>query len=185
MSVDLSSAPVPPLRDDDHVRGPHDAPLVLFYADFTCPRCALVAQKLRDAGDLRVAFRHLALRARHRRAVPLAQAAEAAARQGAFWALHDSLYADQGRLDDPHLWVRCDELGLDTERFEADRRDPVVAERVTRDVRDALRGGATSTPTLWADGADRVIATMERFGIREVRRIGPPTEGRARKGSPT
>jgi len=124
MSVDLSSAPVPPLRDDDHVRGPHGAPLVLFYADFTCPRCAL-------------------------------------------------------------LWVRCDELGLDTERFEADRRDPVVAERVTRDVREALRAGATSTPTLWADGADLVIATMERFGIREVRRIGPPTEGRARKGSPT
>jgi len=183
--VDLSSAPVPPLRADDHLRGPDDAPLVLFYADFTCPRCALVAQRLREAGDLRVAFRHLALRARHRRAVPLAHAAEAAARQGAFWALHDSLYADQGRLDDPHLWARCRELRLDLDRFEADRRDPAIAARVTRDVREALRAGATSTPTLWADGADRVIATMDRFGIREVRRLGPPTEGRARKGSPT
>jgi protein-disulfide isomerase len=187
MSVDLSSAPVPPLRADDHLRGAGgpDSPLVLFYADFTCPRCAFVAERLREAGVLRVAFRHLALRARHRRAVPLALAAEAAARQGAFWALHDSLYADQGRLDDPHLWARCEELGLDLERFEADRRDPAIAERVTRDVREALRAGATSTPTVWADGADRVIATMDRFGIREVRRLGPPTEGRARKGSPT
>ena len=183
-ATDLSSAPVPPPRTDDHVRGPDDGPLVLFYADFTCPRCADVAQKLRDTGDLQVVFRHLALRARHRRAVPLAQAAEAAARQGAFWGLHDSLYADQGRLDDPHLWARCRELRLDLDRFEADRRDPAIAERVTRDVREALRAGATSTPTLWADGSDRVIGTMERFGIREVRRLGPPTEGRAGKAVP-
>jgi protein-disulfide isomerase len=184
-AADLRSAPVPPLRADDHVRGPDGGPLVLFYADFTCPRCAVVAERLRRLEHLRVTFRHLALRARHRRAVPLAHAAEAAGRQGAFWALHDSLYADQGRLDDPHLWARCEELGLDTERFEADRRDPAVAERVTRDVREALRAGATATPTLWTDGGEGVIATMDRFGIREVRRLGPPTEGRARKGSPT
>jgi len=184
MSVDLTSAPVPPLRDDDHVRGPDGAPLVLLYADFTCPRCAVVAHRLRALDGVRVAFRHLALRARHRRAVPLAEAVEAGARQGAFWALHDSLYADQGRLDDPHLWARCQELGLDLERFETDRRDPAVAERVSRDVREALRAGATATPTLWTDGGEGVIATMGRFGIREVRRLGPPTEGRARKGSP-
>ena len=95
-------------------------------------------------------FRHFALKAKHERAVALAQAAEAAARQGAFWAFHDALYADQGRLDDPHLWARCEALGLDLERFQADRRDPAIAERVRRDVRDALRAGATTTPTLFA-----------------------------------
>ena len=79
----------------------------------------------------------------------LAQAAEAAARQVAFWALHDALYADQGRLDDPHLWAHCETLGLDLDRFQADRRDPAIAERVRRDVRDALRAGATTTPTLF------------------------------------
>jgi protein-disulfide isomerase len=180
----LRSAAVPPLRADDHVRGPAGAPVVLFYGDFTCPKCATTALRLRDAGAFRVAFRHLALRARHRRAVALAHAAEAAARQGAFWAMHDSLYADQGRLDDPHLWARCDELGLDVERFEGDRRGPEVAERVTRDVRDALRAGATATPTVWAPADDDLIATMAGFGFRDVRRLGPPTEGRARKGSP-
>ena len=94
-------------------------------------------------------FRHFALKAKHERAVALAQAAEAAARQGAFWALHDALYADQGRLDDPHLWAHCGALGLDVERFQSDRRDPAIAERVRRDVRDALRAGATTTPTLF------------------------------------
>jgi protein-disulfide isomerase len=178
---DLRSAPVPPLRDDDHVRGPAGAPLVVLYADFACPKCALAAHRLRDA-PLRVAFRHFALRAKHQRAVPLARAAEAAARQGAFWAMHDALFADQGRLDDPHLWTRCEALGLDLERFEADRRSDEIAARVGRDVRDALRAGATATPTayVWDPGS---AATMTRFGIRDVRDADPPTDGRVRKGN--
>ena len=146
--TDLRSAPVPLVRDDDHVRGDPAAPLVVFYGDFACPRCAVEALRLRDAGA-RVAFRHFALKAKHERAVALAQAAEAAARQGAFRAFHDALYADQGRLDDPHLWARCEALGLDVERFQVDRRDQAIAERVRRDVRDALRAGATTTPTLF------------------------------------
>jgi protein-disulfide isomerase len=144
---DLSSAPIPPLRDDDHVRGPTDAPLVIVYADFTCPRCALAQARLRGR-PLRVAFRHFALRAKHPRAQALAHAAEAAALQGAFWAFHDSLYADQGRLDDPHLWARAESLDLDLVRFEADRRSDPVAARVRRDVREGLAAGVAATPTL-------------------------------------
>jgi protein-disulfide isomerase len=142
---DLRSAPVPPLRHDDHVRGDPSAPLTVFYGDFACPRCAVEAIALHRRGA-RVAFRHFALKAKHRRAVALALAAEAAARQGAFWPFHDALYADQGHIDDPHLWARCDALGLDLDRFQADRRDPQIAERVRRDVREALRAGATTTP---------------------------------------
>ena len=166
--TDLRSAPVPDLRADDHVRGEQDAPLVLFYADFACPRCAVVHERLREA-PVRVVFRHFALKAKHPRAVALAHAAEAAAGQGAFWAFCDALYADQGRLEDPHLWARCAELGLDVDRFDADRRTEAVAERVARDVRDALRAGATMTPTLWTvdgEGVRRVEAdTMTAFGI--------------------
>jgi protein-disulfide isomerase len=149
--TDLRSAPVPPPRDDDHVRGPEHAPVVLFYADFTCPHCAVEALRLKEV-NARVVFRHFALKAKHPRSVALALGAEAAGRQGAFWDLHDSLYQDQGHIDDPHLWRRCDVLGLDVERFEADRRDPALAERVRRDVRDALRAGATTTPAVFAGG---------------------------------
>jgi protein-disulfide isomerase len=148
---DLRSAPVPPLRPGDHVRGPQDGMLVLFYGDFACPRCAVAALRLRHAGA-RVVFRHFALRAKHERAVALAHAAEAVARQGAFWAFHDALYADQGRLDDPHLWERCRALGLDVDRFQVDRRDADVVEHVRGDVREALRAGATTTPALFVDG---------------------------------
>jgi protein-disulfide isomerase len=182
MSSDLGTAPLPPLRADDHVRGPDDAPLVVLYADFACPKCALAAHRLRDA-PLRVVFRHFALRAKHERAVPVARAAEAAARQGAFWAMHDSLYADQGRLDDPHLWARCEALGLDLDRFESDRRSQETGARVARDVRDALRAGVTATPTAYAFDTGSA-ATMAQFGIRDVRDADPPTDGWVRKGNP-
>ena len=121
---------------------------MVMYADFTCPRCAVAHERLR-VEDVRVAFRHLALKAKHPRAVAVALAAEAAALQDAFWPFHDSLYADQGRLDDPHLWARVEQLGLDVERFEGDRRSPAVAERVRRDTREALRAGATTTPAIF------------------------------------
>lgn len=143
---DLRSAAVPAVRDDDHVRGEGRA--VAFYADLTCVHCAVAHQRLLAEGAT-VVFRHLALRARHPRALALAHAAEAAAAQGAFWAFVDATYADQGRLDDPHLWERARALGLDVERFDADRRTDATAERVQRDVRDALRAGATGTPTLF------------------------------------
>lgn len=152
--TDLRSAPVPPLRDDDHVRGPDHGsalPLVVFYGDFACPHCAVAHARLADV-PVRVAFRHFALRAKHPRTLALAHAAEAAALQDAFWPFHDALYADQGRLDDPHLWARAQELGLDVERFDSDRRSASVADRVGRDVRGAMRAGVVTTPTLVAGG---------------------------------
>jgi protein-disulfide isomerase len=150
--TDLRSAPVPPLGPEDHVRGEAGAPLIVFYGDFTCPRCALAHARLSGA-NVRVAFRHFTLRARHPRALAAAHAAEAAHLQGAFWAMHDSLLADQGRLEDPHLWSRARQLGLDVDRLQEDRRCNAVAERVAADVRGALRAGVTVTPTLFVKGA--------------------------------
>jgi protein-disulfide isomerase len=152
--MDLTSAPVPALGPDDHVRGPDGAPLVVMYADFACPHCAVAQLRLREAAreqPLRVAFRHFALKAKHPRAPVLAAAAEAAALQGAFWPLHDALYADQGRQDDPHLWAHAERLGLDVARFDADRRSPEVAARVKRDVLAGMRAGVAATPTLFVD----------------------------------
>ena len=97
---DLRSAPAPPIGADDHLRGDPGWPAVILYADFTCPRCALAHARLRDE-PLRVAFRHFAIAAKHPRAVALACAAEAAGLQGRFWELHDALFADPARIDDP------------------------------------------------------------------------------------
>ena len=121
------------------------------YGSYECPYCARADSMLTELGVQR-AFRHFPVVSKHPRARALAHAAEAAGLQGAFWPMHDSLMADQAHLDDPHLWARCEGLGLDTQRFEADRRSPEVAERVERDFRAAIRAGVTTTPTLFVDG---------------------------------
>jgi protein-disulfide isomerase len=133
------------------VRGPEGARLVVVYGDYECPFCAALDVRLRDA-PLRVAFRHFPVRASHPRAFAAACAAEAAAAQGAFWAMHDALFDDQGRLEDPHLWARAQRLGLDVARFDADRRSPAVAEAVNASFRAGVRAGVVTTPTLFADG---------------------------------
>jgi protein-disulfide isomerase len=135
----------------DHVRGPEEARLVVVYADFECPFCAALDERLRDL-SLRVAFRHFPVRSTHPRARAASAAAEAAAAQGAFWAMHDALFADQGRLEDPHLWQRAERLGLDVARFDADRRSEAVQQRIDADFRAGVRAGVATTPTLFADG---------------------------------
>jgi protein-disulfide isomerase len=102
--------------------------------------------------DLRVCFRHFPVRSSHPRAHAAACAAEAAGAQGAFWPMHDSLFADQGRLEDPHLWARAEALGLDVARFDADRRSDAVAARVAADFRSGIRAGVATTPTLFVHG---------------------------------
>jgi 2-hydroxychromene-2-carboxylate isomerase len=62
------------------------------------------------------------------------------------------LFADQGRLEDPHLWARAEALGLDVERFDADRRSDAVLARVKASFRSGVRAGVATTPTAFIDG---------------------------------
>lgn len=143
---DLTSAPIPPLGADDHVRG--EGELLIVYADLACPHCAAAWAGI-AARPGRVAFRHFPVASKHPRAPALHAAAEAAGRQGAFFAMVDSLYADHAHVDDPHLWARARQLGLDVDRFEADRRSGAVAARVRRDFESGIRAGVAATPALF------------------------------------
>jgi protein-disulfide isomerase len=118
---------------------------MIVYGDYECPYCA---RELR-AIEGRMVFRHFPVVSKHPRSRRLAAAAEAAALQGRFWDFHDSLFADQGHLDDPHLWQRVGDLGLDLARFEADRHSTPVAERVERDFRSGIAAGVMKTPTVF------------------------------------
>ena len=160
---ELGSAPVPDPGDDDHLRGPVRAPPVILYADFECPFCAALHGRLEGAA-LRVVFRHFPVRSSHPRAWPSACAAEAAGRQGRFWEMHDALFADTARLEDPHLWDRARALGLELDRFDADRHSDAVRERVKHDFRSGVRAGVVTTPTAFmpdAGGTFRAVAVAE------------------------
>ncbi|MFL5873966.1 MAG: DsbA family protein [Solirubrobacterales bacterium] len=151
--TDLGSAPIPAVGPDDHVAGAGDDLLVV-YADLGCPRCAGAWQRLREhPGQL--VFRHFPLASKHPRSPALHAAAEAAGRQGRFFELVDSLYADRGRVDDPHLWERAERFGLGLDRFEADRRSEAVEARVRRDFQSGIRAGVGSTPALFGPAGER------------------------------
>ncbi|MGH3280885.1 MAG: Na+/H+ antiporter NhaA, partial [Trebonia sp.] len=103
MSVTDLAVPVDPERD--HIRGPKkDAIITLVeYGDFECPYCGqaepAVRELVREFGGLRFIFRHLPLTEVHPHAQLAAEAAEAAAQQGAFWEMHDLLMDHQGALN--------------------------------------------------------------------------------------
>jgi protein-disulfide isomerase len=146
---ELTSASVPPIGDEDHVTG--DGVEAIVYADFGCPYCAADWARLREL-PLRLCFRHFPMASKHPRAPALHAAAEAAAAQGAFWEMADSLYADRGRVDDPHLWERAELFGLDLAQFRADSRSETVHKRIERDFVSGIRAGVGGTPWAFAEG---------------------------------
>jgi protein-disulfide isomerase len=142
----LTSAAVPPAGPEDHRRG--EGPQLIVYADLGCPHCASAWAEI-AAGEATIVFRHFPVASKHPRSPALHAAAEAAGLQGRFFGMVDSLYADRGHVDDPHLWQRAEGLGLDLERFEADRRSDAVSVRVRRDFESGIRAGVTGTPAIF------------------------------------
>jgi Na+/H+ antiporter NhaA len=161
--VDLAD-PVDPERD--HVRGPVDAPVtVLEYGDFECPYCGqaepVIRELLRDFGDVAYAWRHLPLNDVHPNAQRAAEAAEAAAEQGAFWEMHDLLLERQDALMYRDLLGYAEQLGLDVEQFENDLRTRTGAARIAQDVDSADLSGVSGTPTFF-------INNLRHYGAYDV-----------------
>jgi protein-disulfide isomerase len=153
--VDLSDD-VDPERD--HIRGAEDAPVTLVeYGDYQCPYCGqaevVVRELLRAFGDdLRYVWRHLPLIDVHGAAQLAAEAAEAAATQGAFWRMHDKLLAHQDELTPGDLQSHAETLGLDTSPFWDELRRHEHGQRVADDVASADASGVAGTPTFFING---------------------------------
>jgi protein-disulfide isomerase len=161
---ELTSASVPEIGADDHVSGEGREAIV--YADLGCPYCAAAWAEIREL-PLRLCFRHFPMAAKHPRAPALHAATEAAGMQGAFWEMCDSLYADRGRVDDPHLWERAERFGIDLERFNRHRRSERVRGRVERDFVSGVRAGVAGTPTAFVQGR-----RLEGDLIEALREVG-------------
>jgi protein-disulfide isomerase len=145
--------------DRDHIRGDPDGTVTLVeYADFECPYCGRAEPTIRELLDLhhgsglRYVFRHLPLQDVHPHAQLAAEASEAAAAQGAFWPMHDTLMAHQGELDLDDVHRYADELELDADRLEDEVRRRVYLERVAEDVSSADASGVSGTPTFFVNG---------------------------------
>jgi protein-disulfide isomerase len=143
----------------DHVRGPAGGRLIVEYGDYECPYSRRAFREIerverRLDGAVRFAFRHFPLTEIHPHALAAAAAAEAAARQGRFWEMHELLFRRQTELEDDDLRRYADELGLDAAQFDSDRAGAGVLDRVERDVESGLASGEVrGTPTVFIDGA--------------------------------
>jgi protein-disulfide isomerase len=159
MDVTDKTPVVEPLDEDvDHVRGEPGAPVILEYGDYECPYSRLAFRSIERveqelSGRVRFAFRHFPLTQIHPHALAASATAEAAARQGRFWEMHELIFHRQKALGDEDLQTYARELGIDLGRFDEDRRGDEVAARIARDVASGEATGVIrGTPTLFIDG---------------------------------
>ena len=142
----------------DHIRGSPEAPVTLVeYGDYQCPYCGQAEIAIREllgsfGDELRYVWRHLPLNDVHPNAQMAAEAAEAAAAQDAFWAMHDRLLRDQTALTPPDLKRHAKELDLDVERYWDELRRREHAPRIAEDVATADASGVAGTPSFFING---------------------------------
>jgi protein-disulfide isomerase len=138
-------------------RGDPEAKIaVVEFSDFQCPFCGRALPTLDQVekayGDkVRIVFKHLPL-AMHAKAPAAHAAAEAAHRQGKFWAMHDKIFANQAEMSPEKYREYAQEIGLDLARFERDVADASLKKRIDDDAAEAARLGVTGTPAFFVNG---------------------------------
>ncbi|HEY2201647.1 MAG TPA: Na+/H+ antiporter NhaA [Solirubrobacteraceae bacterium] len=170
----------------DHIRGPDDAPVTLVeYGDFECPYCGQAESVIRElvssfGDDIRYVWRHLPLNDVHPNAQLAAEASEAAAAQGSFWEMHDTLLRHQGDLGPSDIRDYARQLGLDGNRISEELRRREYAPRVSEDVASADESGVSGTPTFFVNG-------RRHYGAYDVGTLTQTVQAarrRARLGAP-
>jgi protein-disulfide isomerase len=151
-------APTLRIRDDDHARGPADAPLVLvMYGDYDCPHTrasTAVVKQLEQAlhpHSVRFVFRHFPLRHMHANAQLLSEVAESAGRLGHFWATHDRLMS-HARMTSAALMEDLAKSQVSMSDLEPLLGSPDIRDRIERDVEEGKALRVHSTPTFFFNG---------------------------------
>ena len=151
--------------DDDPARGPADAPILMIeFSDFNCPYCGRFAREtlpqLLDAYEGKIQFVYRDFPILGDSSLRAAIASECAEDQGAYWAYHDLLFANQ-RIFDDKLVQFAEESNLDTELFTSCQNDPAFRDEVLADYAEAQRLGASGTPTFFING--RLVVGAQPF----------------------
>jgi len=145
--------------------GPKDAPIWLVeFSDFQCPACSQfypavkqLTEKYKDS--LFFVYRNYPIPS-HKMALPAARAAEAAANQGKYWEMHDALFIGQAELSESFITTKATELGLDMEKFIADKQSSTVQTYIDADVSLGESIGVNATPTFYLNGNKLQLNTV-------------------------
>jgi protein-disulfide isomerase len=124
--------------------------LIIEFSDFQCPYCRKAHDALnqlhKDMPDVAIVYKHFPLVQIHGEAMPAAQAAWAASRQGKFWEYHDQLFERQDDLSDATYQAIAENLGLDLRRFNIDRQSKSATIAINTDLELADSLGVQGTP---------------------------------------
>jgi protein-disulfide isomerase len=157
-----SSLLIPP-STQDWMQGVLSAKVVLvMYGDYQDSRSADVYKLIqvirRELGtalgedDLCLIFRHFPQTQIHPQSQRAAQAAEAAAAQGQFWSMHDTLFTHQQKLENGYLVEYANDLGLDIPQFLKNLPKQVHVDRINKDIKGGIQSGVTTAPALFING---------------------------------
>ncbi len=129
---------------------------IVEFSDYACPFCkrahTTVEALLGQYGDkVRLAVFENPLPF-HTTAAPAAKWAFAAGEQGRYWQARDTLFEHQKTLDEAALAAMAQDLGLDAERLDRDRRSMAAENHVKGSLDVAASLGVTGTPTFFVNG---------------------------------
>lgn len=156
------------LVGDEPVLGDPNAPyVVLEYADFGCPHCALAGKALKQLvqqhPEIQVRFRPFPLSGACNPGFPqsnqgiercrAAMAGECAAKQDLFWDYSPIVFDNQPDLFDPALQAAAEKAGLDMDAWNACMSDRETVVAIVEDAEAGIRAGVRGTPTLYLKGA--------------------------------
>jgi hypothetical protein len=178
--IELGSSPSKGASADDALV------TIVEWADFECPFCGMASPQLGKAikanqATTRLVFKHYPLPA-HEHAEHAARAAVAAGMQGKFWEMHDALFKNQSALDDKGLEALAHSIGLDIDKFNADRKTEAVADVVAADRKQADKLGLNGTPMIYINGRH---FDLEKFDIAEDLDAWIKLEVNLRSGRPS
>lgn len=172
---DTAPSTLPEVSTTDYVQGNQNAKATLIeYADFQCPACQsfvpVLQQLLKDESDkLRIVYRYFPLIQVHRNAMSSSLAAEAAARQGKFWEMHDILFKNQSAWAEsasaPDMFAGyAQQIGLDVNKYKADVNSSEVKSRIQTSIETASNMGLNHTPTFFLNGKEiETPTTLQDF----------------------
>ena len=153
---------IEPLREPVEASGPQrgraDAPVTIVeFSDFQCPYCGkftpILAQVLAAyPTQVRLIYRYFPIPTLHPDAEKAAEAAVCAGKQGKFWEMHDTLFAEQGALGVAALKEKAKRLGLDALQFDACLDGGTAAALVAADQQAGRQLGLDGTPASFVNG---------------------------------
>ncbi len=150
-------------KQSNNVYGKLDSPVVITeFVDFQCEACYAYYPHVKQVKEqykdkVRFEIRYFPIVSSHQLAFIAARNAEAAARQGKFWEMHDKLFEgqktwEQTKDPQPTFDLYAQSIGLDMAKFKADRDGSDVGGVVNKDLKDVQTLGGTGTPTFTLNG---------------------------------